>query len=296
MIDMTKVQAALSALASEQATLQAALAAATAQGTQSNSVATATRTATAAVQTLTDSTKTEQTQVASGDAAVTTALAARAAALATYTSALSAGAHPPLADAQATTLKTAIATANGVTASDIDTKGVPAVTAIDHTISGLGDQEATDLAAAQTTLATAQATLATKRTAALAQLASIKGSAADITARLTAAIASYTAATQSAAAADSASHHAAVVAYAAYDGKRSGLASDVAADPTGNVAQGKWTTAADEWMVALAAVADASEKVVVRQLALDSALATKAAKTQTRNGDAAAAVATAFGQ
>jgi hypothetical protein len=296
MIDMTKVQTALSALASEQATLQAALAAATAQGTQSYSVATATRTATAAVQTLASSTTTEQGQVASGDTAVTTALAARAAALAAYTSALNAGAHPPLADAQATTLKTAIATANGVTASDIDTKGVPAVTAIDHTISGLGSQETTDLATAQAALTTAQATLVTKRTAALAQLAIIQGSAADITARLAAAIASFTAATQAAAATDAASHHAAVVAFADYESKRTALASDVAADPTGSVVHGKWTAAADEWMVALAAVADASEQVVIKQLALDNAMAAKAAKQQTRDGDAAAAVATAFGQ
>jgi hypothetical protein len=296
MIDMASVKAALAALVAEQTTLQAALTAATAQGTQSYNVATATRTATAAVQALTASTTTEQNQVAAGDAAVTAALATRAAALAAFTTALSAGARPPLADAQAATLKTAVATANGVSEADLDAKGVAAVSAIDSAIANAGTQATTDFTTAQTALATAQADLVAKRTTALALLASIQGSGPDITARLSAALANFATATQSAAAADSASHHAAVVAYADYNNERASLASDVTADPDGAVAQGKWTTAANDWLSALAAVATANEAAVAKQLALDTALAVKAAKQQTRDGDAAAAVATAFGQ
>jgi hypothetical protein len=295
MIDMTSIDAALATLVSEQTALQAALTKATAQGTQSYNVATATRTATAAVQAITAATTTEQAQVASGDTAVTAALAARAAALAAFTSARSAGAHPPLADPQAATLKTAVATANGVSEGDLDSKGVAAVTTTDDAITNAATQETTDLATAQTTFATAQADLVTKRSAALALLAGIQGSAADITGRLSAALANFTTATQSAAAADAASHHTAVVAYADYNNERTSLASEVTADPDGTVAQGKWTTAANDWLTALAAFATANEAVVAKQLALDAALARKAAKQQARNGDAAAAVATAFG-
>ena len=179
--------------------------------------------------------------------------------------------------------------------ADLDTKGVAAVTAIDDAITNAGTQEASDLTTAQAALATAQADLVAKRTAALALLASIQGSGPDITARLSAALANFTTATHSAAA-DSASHHAAVVAYADYDNERTSLVNDLTADPDGTVMQGRWTTAANDWLSALAAVATANEAVVAKQLAVDTALATKAAKQQRRNGDAAAAVATAFGQ
>jgi hypothetical protein len=290
---MTDITTVLAALATEQVTLQSALTAATAQGAQASSVATATRTASAAVQALAARTQAEQTQVAASGATVAAALAARTTALTAATAATAAGA--PLSDDAEKDVKKAVFTANNVSEADLDAKGVAAVTTLDSTIAGLGIAEKAALVAAQTDLATKQAALLTARNAALALLATIQGSASDVTARLNAATANRTEATQLAAGADAASHHAAVVAFADYAVERTSLTGDIAADPQGAVLQGKWTTAANAWLSALADVAAAGEAVIAAQLALDTVMATQSAKQQTRYGDAAAAVGTAFG-
>ncbi len=292
---MTDINTVLTLISNEQATLQTALAAAVAQGGQASTVAAATRSAAASIQSLAARIAAEQALIAADGATVSSALTARNGALAAVEAARTNGDDPPLADAQAATLKTAVAAANSVTEANLDSKGVAAVTSLDAAIAALGETERTQLNNAQTALATKQKALADARAAALVLLAKIQGSAADTTLKLGAAIEGYTRAGALSDAADPASHHAAVVAYAAYVAERSALIADVAADPDGAVLQGQWTSAADAWISALADAAAADEKVIEKQLALSVALAKGAAKLQTRDNDAAAAVGVAVG-
>ncbi|WP_117590385.1 hypothetical protein [Caulobacter zeae] len=292
---MTDINTVLAQISNEQAALQTSLAAAVAQGGQASAVAAATRSAAAAVQSLAARITAEQALIAADGATVTSALTARNGALAAVVAARTDGDQPPLADAQAATLKTAVATANSVTEANLDSKGVAAVTTLDAAIAGLGNNERTQLNNAQAALVTKQKALVDARAAALTLLAKIQGSAADTTLKLGAAVEHYGQAGKLAQATGAASHHAAVVAYAGYVAERTALAADLAADPDGTVLQGKWTSAANTWLSALADVGAAEEKVIEKQLALNVALAKGAAKLQTRDSDAAAAVGAAVG-
>lgn len=289
---MTDIPTTLNNLNGELATLQAELAAATAQGGQAASVAAATRTAASAIQSLAARTQTEAAQVAADGAVVTAAIAARQTALTAVVAAQGAGGA--LSAASASALKAATATAKGVSQSDLDTKGVAAVTTLDGDIAALGATEATNLQSAQATLTAKQTALTQARSTALQLLAQIQASAADTTDRLNAGLADRTAAQALDAAADGASHNAAVVAYADYAAAQSWLAHQVSTDPTGSGLQGQWNTAAQNWLLALADAAAAEEAVIEAQLALDTKLAARAAKQQTRDADAAAAVAAAL--
>ena len=292
---MTDIATTLSELDGELATLQAGLASATAQGNQATSVASATRGAAAAIQSLAARTKAEAAQIDADGALVAAALSARNTALAAAAAARTEGAHPPLSDAEAMALRKAVADANGVSEGDLDSKGVAAVTTLDDAVDGLGDAEAAQLKTAQDDLTAKRKALADARDAALRLLAQIQGGAAELTERLNAARSDRESAQQLGAAGNAASHHAAVVAYADYAAARKALADDAAADPNGSVTQGKWNAAATAWKSALADAAAAEEKVVERQLALDAKLAERAAKRQTRDTDAAGAVAAAIG-
>jgi hypothetical protein len=290
---MTDIPTTLSNLNGELGALQAELAAATAQGAQAASVAAATRAAASAIQSLAARTQTEAAQVAADGAAVTAAIAARKTALAPVVAAQGSG-DAPLSSATAAALKTGTALAKGVSESDLDSKGVAAVTTLDSDIAALGSTEATDLTTARTDWEAKQAALAQSRAAALALLAEIQASAADVTDRLNTALAQRSAAQALCKAADAASHNAAVVAYADYAAARSALASEVSSDPDGTVLKGQWTTAANAWLSAVADAAAAEEAVIEARLALDKKLAERAAKQQTRDADAAAAVAAAL--
>lgn len=292
---MTDINTVLTLISNEQAALQTALAAAVAQGGQASTIAAATRSAAASVQSLAARIASEQALIAADGATVASALTARNGALAAVEAVRTDGDAPPLADAQAAALKTAVAAANSVTEANLDSKGVAAVTTLDAAIAARGEVERTQLANAQAALATKQKALAEARTTALTLLAKIQGSAADTTLKLGAALDGYTRAEALSDAADAASHHAAVVAYAGYVAERTGLAADAAADPDGTVLQGQWTSAAGAWLSALADAAAAEEKVIEKQLALSVALAKAAAKLQTRDSDAAAAVGVAVG-
>lgn len=288
---MSDISTVLAALATERAALQTALSTATAQDAQASSVAAATHAALAAVQDLLTRTEAEQAQVKSSAAAVTAALAARTVALASVNDAQTKGTDPPLSDAQAGALKTAVASANGVSEPDLEGKGVAAVSKLDTEVAAIGTAEAAALTSAQNDLAAKQAVLVSSRATALALLASVQGSAADITARLSAAIARHDGARQLAAAADASSHHAAVVAYADYTGDRAALGNAAAADPSG-----QWAAAANAWLSALGDVAGAAETVIEKRLALDTALASQTARRQTRDNEAAVAAAAVLGQ
>jgi hypothetical protein len=289
---MTDIPTTLNHLNGELVTLQSGLAAAAAQGSQAASVAAATRTAASAIQSLVARTQTEAAQVTADGALVTAAIAARKTALNAVVAAQGAGGA--LSSATAAALKTATAAAKGVSESDLDTKGVAAVTTLDSDIAAMGATEATNLQAAQTELQTKQAALTQARAAALQFLARIQASAADTTDTLNAALADQTSAQTLGAATDAASHNAAVVAYADYAAAQKVLANEVSSDPNGTVLQGQWTTAAGAWLSALADAAAAEEKVIEAQLALDRKLAERAAKQQTRGADAAWAVGVAL--
>jgi hypothetical protein len=289
---MTDIPTTLNNLNGELATLQAELAAATAQGSQAASVAAATRTAASAIQSLAARTQSEADQVAADGAQVTAALAARKTALAAVVAAQGAGGA--LSSATTAALKTATAKAKNVSEADLDAKGVAAVTKLDGDIAALGSTEATNLQSAQTTLQGKQTALAQARATALQLLARIQASAADTSDNLNAALADQKQAQTLDQATDAASHNAAVVAYADYVAAQSTLANEVSTDPNGTVLQGQWTTAANNWLSALADAVDAEEKVIEAQVALDTKLAERAAKRQTRDADAAAAVATAL--
>jgi hypothetical protein len=289
---MTDIPTTLNNLNGELATLQAGLAAATAQGSQAASIAAATRTAASAIQSLAARTQTEAAQVAADGAQVTAALAARKTALAAVVTAQGSGGA--LSSATGAALKTATAKAKNVSEADLDAKGVAAVTKLDGDIAALGSTEATNLQAAQTDLQAKQTALAQARATALQLLAKIQASAADTTDTLNAALADQSQAQTLDQATDAASHNAAVVAYADYAAAQTALANEVSTDLNGTVLQGQWTTAANNWLSALADAAAEEEKVIEAQLALDTKLAEHAAKRQTRDADAAAAVAAAL--
>ena len=290
---MTDIPTTLSKLNGDLATLQVGLAAATAQGGQAATVAAATRAAVAAIQSIAARTQTAAGQIAADGALVTAAIAARRTALVPVLAAQGQGGA--LADAAAATLKTAVAKANTVSEADLEGKGVAAVKQHDADTAALGTTETTALQTAQTDLDTKQKALATARDTALGVLARIQGEGAKISGALAAALAGQGTAQTLAQASDKASHDAAVVAYADYEVARAALASEVTNDPTGSGFQGQWKTASDDWLSKLADAASAEQTVIDAQLALDKKLAERAAKQQTRNADAAAAVAVAFG-
>jgi hypothetical protein len=290
---MTDIPTTLSKLTADLATFQTGLATATALGGQAASVAAATRAAATAIQSVIARTQTGATQVAADGALVTAAIAARKTALDAVVA--SQGQGGALADAAAAALKTAVAKAKNLSEADLDGKGVAAVKKLDSEIAALGATEATTLQTAQTDRDAKQASLAKARGTAQDLLAKIQASAASVSGGLAAALADQVAAQTLAQASDKASHDAAVVAYADYAAARAVLANEVTTDPTGSGLQGQWTTAANAWLSALGDAAAAEEAVIDAQLALDTKLAEHAAKQQTRDADAAAAVAASFG-
>ena len=255
---MTDITTTLSDLAQESNDLKAGLAAATAKGTQAAAEAAAARAAAAAIDFLAARTKTEVDRIAADGKQVEVALTARATAL---TAANTAPATGVLSNTEAGKLKTATATKNGVSESDLDTKGVAAVTTLDQATAALGGPERTALTLVQADLVSKQGILGTKRDAAMAVLATIEGSGAAISAWLAAATAARTTAKGLNDATDLASHRAAVVAYADYAKSRDALAATAAADADGSKARADWTKAADEWRSALADAAKAEALV-----------------------------------
>ena len=287
---MTDIPTTLATLAAEIATLQTALASATADGGKASSKVKAINTASAALAYLSNRTDTEAKQVTAWGTQITAALADRANALAAVKKAHEDGAHPLLADAEDTSLKGAVATANGVSPSDLHSKAVAKVTELDNTIAGLGSSEAATLKSAQDTVAAKQTTLAEKRADAEAiMVEALKASSAGPTAKLAAAQAAFDRAKSLSAATDAASKHTAVVAYADYAAAKAALVSELTTDPTESAAKAK-----SAWLTALIDAADAEEKVIEAQLALDTKLAEKAARQATRDPDAVAVVTAAL--
>lgn len=284
---MTDIATILSQARTKLTTWQAEAASAAANGASQTQSADAAWDAVAAIEAATNHADGLRTQVLARNDTLAAALAARAAALADAEAARSEGASPPLADASATALRTAVAAAAGVTpASKLDDAAFKsAASTVDTSIAALDDTALNDLAAALVTLETKLQDYEDAEAAAEVALTAAESAPAIIADDLSTALVQREAAATLAAAGNK---PAAVLAYVDYQAARTRLTAATAAAAATKL-QTDWNTARDAQLSAAADLLAAQLAVIQGQLTLARKRAEMTARLTTR--DAVASVA-----
>ncbi|WP_296573319.1 hypothetical protein [Zoogloea sp.] len=285
---MTDIATILSQARTKLTTWQAEAASAAASGASQTQSADAAWDAVAAIEAATNHAEGLRTQVLARNDTLAAALAARSAALAEAELARSDGGTPPLADATATALRGAVATAAGVTpATKLDGADYKtAVSTVDTAIAALDDTALNDLAAALLTLETKLQDYEDAEALAEAALTAAETAPAIIANDLHRALVQREAATTLASAGNK---PAAVLAYVDYQAARSRLTAATAAAVATKL-QTDWNTARDAQLSAAADLLSAQLAVIQGQLALARKRAEMTAKLATRDVVASAAV------
>lgn len=285
---MTDIATILSQARTKLTTWQAEAASAAASGASQTESADAAWDAVAAIEAATNHAEGLRTQVLARNDTLAAALAARSAALAEAELARSDGPTPPLADATATALRGAVATAAGVTpATKLDGADYKtAVSTVDTAIAALDDTALNDLAAALLALETKLQDYEDAEALAEAALTAAETAPAIIANDLHRALVQREAATTLASAGNK---PAAVLAYVDYQAARSRLTAATAAAVATKL-QTDWNTARDAQLSAAADLLSAQLAVIQGQLALARKRAEMTAKLVTRDVVASAAV------
>ena len=286
---LTQTQAALAAI-------QQTAAAAAAGGTAQAQTAEAAWRALADIEAAKASAEGLRNQLQARGDKLTLALAARGAVLAEAERRRSEGTAPPLADATADALATAVAAAAKTTKANLAGKAIPAVQKIDDDLAKLDDTAASELAAAETDLLAKQKAYEARQAAADGALAAAEAAPLDLDKALARALVRRESAADLAkagAAATASDGAAAAVAYADYRAALKVL-NDAKPAAATTALTDAWTAARDQALSALADLLAAQTLVSQRRLALETKRAEQAAKAATRDADAAAAVLAAL--
>ena len=284
---MTDIATILSQARTKLTTWQAEAASAAASGASQTQSADAAWDAVAAIEAATAHAEGLRGQILARNDSIAAALAARGAALASAEKARSEGATPPIADATATALRAALASATGLTTAKLDGADLKtAVAAVDTGIAGLDDAAITNLASLLVTLEARLQDNEDAEASADAALAAAEASPAVIADDLDKALLAREAALRLAAAGNT---PAAVRAYVDYQAARARLTS-AAAPAAATALQTGWNTARDAQLSAVADLLAAQVAVIQAQLELSRKRASMAARLATRDADAAAAV------
>ena len=284
---MTDIATTLAQARAKLAAWQADATTAAASGAAQAQAADAAWDAVAAIEAATAHAEGLRGQILARNDSIAAALAARGAALASAEKARSEGATPPIADATATALRAALASATGLTTAKLDGADLKtAVAAVDTGIAGLDDAAITNLASLLVTLEARLQDNEDAEASADAALAAAEASPAVIADDLDKALLAREAALRLAAAGNT---PAAVRAYVDYQAARARLTS-AAAPAAATALQTGWNTARDAQLSAVADLLAAQVAVIQAQLELSRKRATMAARLATRDADAAAAV------
>ena len=285
---MTDIATTLAQAKAKLATWQAEAATAAASGASQAQSADAAWDAVAAIEAASAHAEGVRGQILARNDTLAAALAARAAALAKAEQARSDGPTPPLADATATALRTAVATATGVTpATKLDGADFKtAVGTVDTAIAALDDTAIGDLAAALVTLEAKLQDYEDKEALAEAALAAAEAASAIVADDLAKALVQREAASRLAAAGNKPG---AVLAYVDYQAARARLTA-AAAGAAATKLQTDWNTARDAQLSAAADLLAAQVAVIQGQLALARKRAEMTAKLATRDATATAAL------
>ncbi len=285
---MTDIATTLSQAKTKLSTWQAEAATAAASGASQTQSADAAWDAVAAIEAAAAHAEGLRGQILARNDTIAAALAARTAALADVEKARTDGTSPPLADATATALRAAVATAASVSpATKLDGADYKtAVGTVDTAIAALDDTAISELATALVALESKLQDYEDKEALADAALASAESASAIIADDLGKALIQREAATALAAAGNK---PAAILAYVDYQSARGRLTAAAAAAAATKL-QTDWNTARDAQLSAAADLLAAQVAVIQCQLTLARKRAEMTAKLTTRDGVAATAV------